>query len=174
LAAPEQQAEQKHQGDSGGHPAPGQRRQQRLEVLGEDHSAECDRGAEREPVAPAHDKPRIPAESPAHEYVLAAGPGDHRAGLRQGDGPEQGIETANHPDADEKRRTGQLSRYLTRRAEDPDDDGTADEHRDAEGDAEDPAQRAPAGRRDQTGCPGDATEAIGGIGQLEVLRRAGV
>ena len=81
--------------------------------------------------------------------------------------PSSAIETADDPDADEERRTGQLGRHLARRPEDPDQDGVADEHRDAERDAEDLAQPAPAGGRDQRGSANDMIRAIGGIGQLE-------
>ncbi len=119
--------------------------QQRLEVLGEDHAAERERGAEGDPVAPAHHEPGVAAQSPDDEHVLPAGAGHHRAGLGQGDGAEQGVETADHPHADEERRMGQPGRDFARSAEDPDDDGTADQHRDAEGDAEHLAQPAPAG-----------------------------
>jgi hypothetical protein len=65
-------------------------------------------------------------------------------------------------------------RHVTRRPEDPDQDGVADEHRDAKGDAEDLAESAPAGGRDQPGCPDDVIRAIGGVGQLEVRRGDGL
>jgi hypothetical protein len=40
-----------------------------------------------------------------------------------------------------------MGRHVARRPEDADEDGVAEEHRDAEGDAEDPEQPASAGPR---------------------------
>ena len=85
----------------------------------------------------------ILAQPPSHDDVLAARPGQHGARLGQGDGPQQGVEPADDPDADEERRTGQLRRHVARGPEDADQDGVADEDRDAERDAQDPLETAP-------------------------------
>ena len=119
--------------------------QQGLEILREDHRAEGDRGAGGDPVVPADHEPGVLAETTAHEHVLAARFGHHRARFGQGDGPEQRVQTADDPHAEKERRARQPGGHVARRAEDPDQDGIADDHRDAEGDAQHLEQLAPAG-----------------------------
>jgi hypothetical protein len=146
--APEHQAEQQHQRDTRGRAVPVERGHQRLEVLGEDHATERDRPAGRDPVAPADDESGILAQAAPHEWVLPPRPGDHRPRLRQRNGAEQRVQASQRPGADEERLAGQARRHLPGGSEDADDDGVADEDRDAEGDAQNLQQLAVPGGGD--------------------------
>jgi hypothetical protein len=114
------------------------------------------------------------AQSSADDHVLAGGLGEHRAGLSEGGGPDQGVETADDPDSDEERGMGQLGRHLTGRPENADQNGVADQHRHAEREAEDPVQPASARGGDGSRPIEGLINAIGGFGQLKVRRRVGI
>ncbi len=140
----------------------------RLEVLHEDHPAERDRSAGRDPVAPTDHERRVLAQPASHDGVLATGAAQHRAWFGQGRGAEQRVETGDDPDPDEERRTGELGRHVARCPENPDQDGVADEHGDPEGDAEDLVQLA-AADGGQRGGLGAACHTRG-VGQLGIRR----
>ncbi len=109
------------------------------------------RGAGGDPVVPADHESRVLAETSAHEHVLATRFGHHRARFGHGYRPEQRVETADDPHAEEERRARQPLGHVARRAEDADQDGVADDHGDTEGDAQHLEQLAPAGGSDQGG-----------------------
>jgi len=66
-----------------------------------------------------------------------------------------------------------MRRHVARGPKDADQDGVADEDRNAERDAEDPVQPASAGGRSRPRGRNGAVY-LGGVGQLEIRGRAGL
>ena len=96
-----------------------ERRHERGDRLARHDGDGGDRRRRREPVVPADDEPGIRAERLAHEDVLPARARADRRELGDRVGPEQRVDAAEHPRAEEQAGRRQPRRDVRRRAQDP-------------------------------------------------------
>jgi hypothetical protein len=134
-AAPLQDEKSDDDADGDGLDVSGQCREQRAAVFAYDDGDGGGRAAGGEPVAPADDEAGVVAHGAAGEIELAAAAGDGGAEFGHGRGTDEGVESADDPDAEEKIDVGEPLRYVTGGADDAGGDRVAHGGGDAEPDA---------------------------------------
>ena len=125
----------------------GQRWREQHGVLADRNRDVAEHGAVGDPVRPADGEAGGVAERAARVDVEAARLRQHRSQLGDADRADQRIEATEDPDRENRGHARQLSGDEAGRAEDADAERAADDHGEAEADAEDADEPARSGTR---------------------------